>query len=324
MKLNYNEHSLKPGIYKILNTHTGRSYIGQAKRFKERWRGHKSALLNSKHGNCFLQADFNKTKELLGHDDFLEFHVLEVMEGSTKKERNQKEEEYIKLLFDLKTKDGSRLCYNLKEQVNSAERRQHSNTPEVTRLKKSASMKEKWKEPEYRESLSATQKEFWNTEQGRANASERARSIWADPRHQKAMSERMKEMMSNQENKEQAMKKLNIQETVEKRSATYRERLKNEPDFAAKMQAHGRKSIAKWNSTQPAKTYGSVVAPDGTIYENVSHIPTFAKEHGLWKQGLYALFHGKVKTHKGWTLFTDNDEIERNLPMVGEQLETFD
>lgn len=36
-----------------------------------------------------MQVDFNKTKELLGHDDFLEFHVLEVMEKSTKEERNK-------------------------------------------------------------------------------------------------------------------------------------------------------------------------------------------------------------------------------------------
>lgn len=245
------------------------------------------------------------------------------MEGSTKEERNRKEEEYIKFLFDLKTEDGSRICYNFKEQVNSTERTQYSNTPEVTRLKKSASMKEKWKEPGYRESLSAIRKEFWNTEEGRAKASKRAQAIWSNPLHREAMSVKMTERMAVPENKEQATKLLNTQEAVEKRCKTYRDRLASEPEFLAKMQAHGRKNVAKRNASQPVKTYGSVVAPDGTVYENVSHVPTFAKKHGLWKQGLYALFHGKVKTHKGWKLFTDNDESGRNPSEVGEQMETF-
>jgi len=108
MKLIYNEHSIKSGIYKILNTHTDRIYIGQAKEFKNRWKGHQRSLLNNKHQNRFLQADFNKCREELGHDDFLEFHVLEVLEGSTKEERNKREEELIALWFD-----GGKQCYNL-------------------------------------------------------------------------------------------------------------------------------------------------------------------------------------------------------------------
>jgi hypothetical protein len=93
MKLFYAQQSLKSGIYKILNTHTNRIYIGQAKRFKQRWSQHKYHLLKGSHGNTFFQHDFNKCKEELGHDDFLEFHVLEVMEGSTKEARNKREEQ---------------------------------------------------------------------------------------------------------------------------------------------------------------------------------------------------------------------------------------
>lgn len=108
MKFNYEEHSLKPGIYKILNTHTNRIYIGQAKEFKARWNGHKRSLIAQKHQNKFLLNDFVKCREQLGHDDFLEFHVLEVMEESTKEQRNQREEEWITKWFD-----NGKNCYNL-------------------------------------------------------------------------------------------------------------------------------------------------------------------------------------------------------------------
>jgi group I intron endonuclease len=51
-----------------------------------------------------------------------------------------------------------------------------------------------------------------------------------------------------------------------------------------------------------AKVYGSLISPDDKIYENVTHIPTFAKEHGLIKQNLYSLLLGKVKSCQGWKL----------------------
>ncbi len=54
--------------------------------------------------------------------------------------------------------------------------------------------------------------------------------------------------------------------------------------------------------TYHAKIYGSLVSPDGKIYENVTHIPTFAKEHGLTKTNLYSLLIGKAKSCQGWKL----------------------
>jgi single-strand DNA-binding protein len=138
MRFIYEEHSLKPGIYKILNIYTNRVYIGQAKEFKERWRGHKYALLNNKHQNKFLLNDFNKCREELGHDDFLEFHVLEVMEGSTKEERNKQEQFYIHAIWG--QRDG---CYNFKQKIEAKERQRNSNIPEETRLKKSGQKQER-------------------------------------------------------------------------------------------------------------------------------------------------------------------------------------
>lgn len=139
MKFVYQEYSLKPGIYKIINTHTNRIYIGQCLTFKNRWYDHKRSLLNGKHQNKFLLNDFRKCSEELGHDDFLEFHVLEVMEGSSKEERNKREEEWIARFWDQQT-----LCYNFKQKTKAQERSCFSKAPEETRKKIAQNSQKMW------------------------------------------------------------------------------------------------------------------------------------------------------------------------------------
>lgn len=147
MKLHYQENSLKSGIYRILNIHNNRVYIGQSKEFKARWNGHRYSLLNKKHQNKFLQADFNKCRELLGNDDFLEFHVMEVMEGSTKEERGKKEEELIATVFD-----HGKQCYNLTPRAVSREGCP-SKTPEATREKIRISAQKRMADPATRQKM---------------------------------------------------------------------------------------------------------------------------------------------------------------------------
>lgn len=300
MKFNYQDSSLKSGIYKIINTHTNRIYIGQAQCFKKRWNGHKCSLIKDKHQNKFLLNDFNKCQLQLGHTDFLEFHVLEVMEDSTKEERNAKEEHWVSKHWDNRDR-----CYNFKQKPAANERTHYSSTPAETRSKKSASMAKVWQDPEFRADVSAKHKEFWNTEDGKRMASERIKTLWTDPDHQKAMSERMTARMRVPEHKAKATSNLNTEKSITKRSQTYRNRLEAEPEFRVKMQAHGKKNIAKRNAEQPVKTYGSIISPDGIVYPNISHVPTFAKEHGLQKQNLYLLLHGKIKSHKDWKLISN-------------------
>lgn len=145
MKFNYQENANKPGIYKIINTHTNRIYIGQAARFERRWYDHKKGLVNGKHQNKFLLNDFNKCKLVLNDTEFLEFHVLEVMEGSTKEERNAREEFWISQYYD---KQGS--CYNFKQKTEAKERSCFSTTPEKTRKKLSEAGKKNLQNPEHR------------------------------------------------------------------------------------------------------------------------------------------------------------------------------
>jgi group I intron endonuclease len=60
------------GIYLILSKATGRSYIGSAIHFKNRWTGHRSSFRRGDHYNPILLAHWDK----YGEDDF-EYWILE-------------------------------------------------------------------------------------------------------------------------------------------------------------------------------------------------------------------------------------------------------
>lgn len=147
-QFNYNGLSQSSGIYVIFNNHNWRIYIGSTKRFDKRWKdGHVRSLLNNKHQNKFLQADFNKCKQELGHDDFLEFHVLKEMPRTVREERLIEEEKWIKIHFD-----HGKQCYNLTDRAISREGFQ-SKDPEETKRKQSEASKKNWQKKEYREKL---------------------------------------------------------------------------------------------------------------------------------------------------------------------------
>lgn len=144
VQLNYNGLSLSSGIYVIFNSHNWRIYVGSAKEFKHRWKSHVSALVHGKHSNKFLQADYDKCKADLGHDDFLEFHVLQNMPGSAREQRLEIEEKWIKVHFD-----NGKQCYNLIDKAISREGFGLKNPEETTR-RKSAAGKRLMSSPERR------------------------------------------------------------------------------------------------------------------------------------------------------------------------------
>lgn len=147
MKFNFNEDRLKQGIYISINTHSNRIYVGKTTiNFQERWNEHVRLLLQQKHFNKFLQNDYDKCKNELDHDDFLEFHVLEIMENFTQEEINKKEEFYILSIFDKQ-----KYCYNFKKRINEKERSCYSKTPKETKKKQSENSKKMWNDPVWKE-----------------------------------------------------------------------------------------------------------------------------------------------------------------------------
>ena len=75
---------LKSGIYKWVDTHSGKIYVGSAARcLYLRYHQHLSDLRLNKHGNAILQAIFNK------RPDSLKFEVLEFCGKEVSLEREQ-------------------------------------------------------------------------------------------------------------------------------------------------------------------------------------------------------------------------------------------
>ena len=247
MKYNYQSHANKPGIYKITNTHSNRIYIGQAKRLKERWASHSAGLRSNKHQNKFLQNDFNKCKEELGHDDFLIFEVIEVMEGSTKEERNKREEWWISQRYD--NQDS---CYNFKQKVEGKERSCYSNTPEETKRKQSESMKKRWQDPEYAASIRAVLEENLSNPEVKQKLSEARREAWSDPAYKASMSEKIAAAKGTEESRAAVSEFMTEFKNTPEERARISERSKanwNNPEYRA---AH-REAMIKATSSQEYK-----------------------------------------------------------------------
>lgn len=197
MKFSYRENSNNAGIYKIINTHTNRIYIGQTNKFKKRWHDHKRQLINGKHQNKFLLNDFKKCLAEIGNDDFLEFYVVEVLIDSTKEERNLREEFWIKEYFDKQE-----LCYNFKEKAASKERTCFSKNPIETKKILSEKAKQMWENKEKRKEITEKIKKHHNTEESKNNLSNNAKKLWESLEHKQLISNKMKEIHKNKSNEE--------------------------------------------------------------------------------------------------------------------------
>jgi group I intron endonuclease len=153
VQFKYNGLSKSSGIYKITNSHNSRIYFGSCKEFKRRWNtGHYQTLLNGKHSNRFLQADFDKCNALLGHDDFLQFEVIQHMPGSTKSQRLDAEEKWLEIYYD-----GGKSCYNLTKYAYSREGSAYKN-PAKTKERMILAAQKRAKDPQTLAKISATHK----------------------------------------------------------------------------------------------------------------------------------------------------------------------
>jgi len=128
--------SLKSGIYQIVNIETNERYIGCTKNFNSRKANHLYDLRKDEHKNPKLQQAYNEYGE-----ENLAFLKLEYVSGS-KKLLLEREQYWIDLLLPE---------YNAELKAGSST--SHVKKPSV-RSKISQSMKEVWKDPEYRANYS--------------------------------------------------------------------------------------------------------------------------------------------------------------------------
>ncbi len=272
MKYFYDGHEKDSGIYKILNTHTGRVYIGQAKQFDDRWPRHRRDLYKKKKKTPILQNDFNKCLKELGHDDFLEFYVLEVLPGTTRLQRNPFEEKWISI-FDIPDK-----IYNIEKHPASGDPSCFSHTPEETKVK-----------------LSIAVKKMWENKDIRIKITELSKQRWQNPKYRESRTKQIQEYSSKPE-------------TKEKRSKVAKERY-NDPVIGetikttladARLKQLGTKAAIEIN----AKTFSGFIltSPTGEKYQNIKNLAQFARDHQLNESGLRAFIYCKRESYNGWRL----------------------
>ncbi len=72
------------GVYEILCTATGRSYIGHASNIAQRWSTHRVRARNCTHWNPIFQSTWNKYGE-----KYFEFYALEKVKDETERVRQE-------------------------------------------------------------------------------------------------------------------------------------------------------------------------------------------------------------------------------------------
>ena len=198
--------SLQSGIYEIRNRFSNRSYIGQAKEFKSRWlRGYRTSLRSGKCHNAYLQADYDKCKDILGHDDFLEFHIIEEMANSNKLDRIIREQEWIQIALQIY---GKKHVYNFKENILSGKEGHWSDLPENNAVRKKLSIASTslWKNASYRTKVVAAhvgKLASPGTKQKMSKSHKGAKAVWFG----KKLSEEHKRKLSESHKGQQASNK---------------------------------------------------------------------------------------------------------------------
>jgi group I intron endonuclease len=159
MIFEYNVDSKLSGIYEIRNRLSGKSYIGSANRIKDRWKSHASSLRCKQHQNKHLQYSFSKAMESMSHDDFIEFHVVEIMQCSSKEERLERETYWIKLAIEIYGREN---IYNMRLDP-MQETKEWSKDPEKTKEKMSAAHRSKKLSEDTKRRISVSKKGVPNT-----------------------------------------------------------------------------------------------------------------------------------------------------------------
>lgn len=281
MLFNYSGHSNKPVIYLIYNTHSHGIYVGQGSECKRRWmRGYAQTLPRGRCHNRHMQNDYNLCLNLLGHNDFLEFHVLRVMEGSTQSEREKIEGKFISFF--------KRLGYHVYNNIDNP------NSPVLSEQTK--------------QKISYAKKAFYQTAEGKALVKSIASSRIGKSYEEQYGVERSKEIREKiRENKLVEMNKSDVKESLRQQltGKTSVERYGEAKAAEVKRkQSLSRKGYYTGQESSRYKILKNIQlrSPDGMIYTNIEGIKEFAEKHGLSKNHLSELLSGKRKTHHGWHL----------------------
>lgn len=179
------------GIYKIENILNGRIYYGSSANLLQRYKYHLYCLLNNKHANKFLQADFIKC----GPDSF-EFSVLEI----TTEDLLSREQFYIDSIF------GSSKSYNILSEAGTTLGYRHS---EEAKNKIALASKKQNRSKERYEKISKALKGRTGhllSEEARKKISEKLKGRTFTEEHRKALAEASSGKVCSEQTKEKLRK----------------------------------------------------------------------------------------------------------------------
>jgi group I intron endonuclease len=217
------DHS-KSGVYQILNTVTGKRYVGSAVNFQQRWHSHRNKLKKGLHHSQRLQNSWNKH----GGDAF-QFIVLEYTSRELAVEIEQK---YIdhhqsfdpKCGYNIVPKAGSTIGRKASPQAiqrqSEAMLRRFAN-PEA-RAELSRSHKARYKDPDARKRQADGLRKTWARPEIRLKIKAAFVNRWADPQERQKQSERVKKRYEDPEQRKKSgmsfLGKKHSAETIRKMS----------------------------------------------------------------------------------------------------------
>jgi group I intron endonuclease len=188
------------GIYMIVNSVSGKQYVGSALDMQKRSYKHFSYLRRGRHPNKRLQDAFTKHGEVA-----FEWHVLEECSRDALLEREQHWIDTLKPNYNIRTTADSNLGLVWAPDVNEkrAISLRKALASEEARAIKRQTITEAWADPEQREKRIAALKKAWSSPEKRAAWSEQMKLVdtkaaeagkirWAQPGERERHSERMR------------------------------------------------------------------------------------------------------------------------------------
>lgn len=286
MLFNYEGNSKLPGIYEIINPLNGKRYIGSAKEFKERWKKHYYCLKTNKHKNEYLQYSFNKHFEELGHDNFFEFHILEVMKNSTKEERLIREEFWINFALENNVELYNSNFFPTKE-------------PKIISFpsdeaKKNLSIKSKTNpnciKTQFKKGRTHKHSEECKQKIGKSNSKiyDLSQNPLIGPNGQ---------IILKIENLAEFCRNHNLGSGL---CAVLNGKYKSSRGW------YLANTVKKASAAKTYKNFGILISPTGEKFSTIENMSQFCREHNLLKEGdpknLVSLLSGKIKICKGWKI----------------------
>lgn len=282
----------KSGIYMITCTGNNNRYVGSSRNMQKRKWDHWHHLKAQCHHNKHFQAIYNKYGK-----ESLKFEVLEIAPYDKLIEREQfwidkLNPEINKTLTATSgflgrshtKKSKMKMSLAHKERLKNPEVRERLRQAAIEQNKRQPNgMKGKTQSDEMKEHLRQKTLEQFSTKEAREKHSQ-IMSEWMTDEMRQRISESKKGHKQSEQTKKRrgkALKKAWDKYTPEERE----KRIEN---------------IKKGTTKSLAKHHGDIVAPDGTIYENVYNLAEFCRQHNLSNVKMTLVKQGKRAHHKGW------------------------